>query len=149
VLLLLSFWKNWLMTSWIVVYLILDVVCCNIYLAFLYIKSLKSRWVFQLLIHFFKNLFFSIAKASWKVSSLFQHLAFQLKKLAEKNEQTDPRYDVDESGKKMINLIYVSFTSFYTLCETFGTLVWKVLTRPASQDFSLLVNHVNQRLPSR
>jgi hypothetical protein len=56
----LVFWKNWLMTSWIINYLILGVDFYNIYFIFLYTKRLKisSRWMFQLLIYFFINLSF-------------------------------------------------------------------------------------------
>jgi hypothetical protein len=48
VFLLLSFWKSWLMASWIAACLILGVGFCNIYLIFLHTKSLKSsyRWTF-------------------------------------------------------------------------------------------------------
>jgi hypothetical protein len=92
VLLLLSFWKSRLIASWIVNCLILGVGFCNIYLAFLHTKSQKIsfRWVFQLLVHFFRNLLFSVSKGSWKVSCLFLLLAFQLEKPAEKQEQTGP-----------------------------------------------------------
>jgi hypothetical protein len=72
VFLILRFWKNWL-TSWIVNYLILVVGFYNIYLVFLYTKRLKNnfRWVFQLFIHFFRSLLFSVLKDGWKVSCLF------------------------------------------------------------------------------
>jgi hypothetical protein len=69
VLLLLNFWKNWLMTSWIAECLILGVGFRNIYLSFLHTKSLKSiiRWDFQLLVHFFKSLLFSVKKLAKKL----------------------------------------------------------------------------------
>jgi hypothetical protein len=80
VLLLLSFWISWLMTSWIVRCLILGVGFCNIYLIFLHTKRLKSssRWVFQLLVHFFISLLFSVLKDSWKIYHLFLLLSSQL-----------------------------------------------------------------------
>jgi hypothetical protein len=93
VLLLLNFWKSWLMASWIAGCLILGVGFCNIYLVFLHTKSLKirSRWAFQLLVHFFRSLLFSVPKASWKVCRLFLLLPSQLfgwkSQLRSKNKQ--------------------------------------------------------------
>jgi hypothetical protein len=80
VFLLFSFWKSWLMASWIVGCLILGVGFCNIYLIFLHTKNLKSssRWAFHLLVHFFISLLFSVPKASWKVYRLFLLLSSQL-----------------------------------------------------------------------
>jgi hypothetical protein len=93
VLLLLSFWKNWLMTCWIADYLILGVDFYNLYLIFLHTKNLESRfrWAFYLLVRFFRSLLFSILKVSSKVSCLFLLLAFQLKKSVEKQEQICPK----------------------------------------------------------
>jgi hypothetical protein len=69
--------------------LILGVSFCNIYLVFLHTKRLKTLLdeFFQLLVHFFRSLFFSILK----VSCLFLLLTFQLKKSTEKQEQTGPK----------------------------------------------------------
>jgi triacylglycerol esterase/lipase EstA (alpha/beta hydrolase family) len=79
------------MVSWIASCLILVVGFYNIYLSFLHTKNIKNnfKWAFQILIHFF----FQRSKSQLK-SELFVHafdfLIFQLKKPAQKQEQTCP-----------------------------------------------------------
>jgi hypothetical protein len=95
------------MVSWIASCLILVVGFYNIYLSFLHTKNIKNnfKWAFQILIHFnIKNNFkwafqilihflFQRSKSQLK-SELFVHafdfLIFQLKKPAQKQEQTCP-----------------------------------------------------------
>jgi hypothetical protein len=59
-----------------------DVGFCNLYIASLRIKNLKSshKWAFQLLVHFFRSLFFSVLKASFHFCCLFQLFTFQKQK---------------------------------------------------------------------
>jgi hypothetical protein len=93
VLLFLNFWKSWLMTNWIVDYLILVIDFYNIYLAFLHTKILKRRymWTFQLLIHFFINLPFSIPKTNF--NSLFVSTScFSAEKANWNQKQTWSKY---------------------------------------------------------
>jgi hypothetical protein len=72
-------------TSWKAIWWNFDVRFCNLYIASLHTKNLKSsRWHFQLSFHFFRNLLFMLV-------STFCFLSFQLKKLAENLKQTGPK----------------------------------------------------------
>jgi hypothetical protein len=95
------------MTSWIVGCFILGVGFYNIYLVFLQTKNLKSSqmWVFQLLVHFFINLLFSISKTSFIFHCLFLLFCFSAKKDNWKTETNKTLIELHVSSYKICQIL--------------------------------------------